>query len=143
MKTKIINRLGFVFLTAALLCLTVIGFLMDGAGAAPLEARTRVRGVWGFSPTTLAVTSTQTLTPTGSEYHLNNETGVLTLTLASGDALSGDRLRLGSLVTTNTVILTSGTNLAANVTISQNDILEFEFFNSKWVEVINKDNAVD
>ena len=135
---KKLAQLLTVFLVALLIGLAV-GATLPEAVAAPLLGRTSVDGVWGFAPNTQTITGSQTLTPTLSEYHFNNG-AVLTLTLASGNALPGDRLRLVSLVTTNTIVLTNNTGLSANETISQNDVLEFEFFNSQWNKVVDANN---
>lgn len=105
-------------------------------GAAPL-GRTSVDDIWGFAPQTLTLTSSQTLTPAVSEYHFSN-VSVLTLTLSEANARPGDRLRLASLVATETTVLTDNTVLTQAQAISANDVLEFEYFNGAWVPVIIK-----
>lgn len=132
-------------LTRLVLTATIVIFLafLAGAtfptGAAPMLGRTSVDGIWGFAPTTLAVTGSQTLTPAVSEYHFNN-VSVLTLTLSITNARPGDRLRLASLVATETTVLTNNTSLTAAQAISNDDVLEFEFFGGAWVPVIIKNN---
>jgi hypothetical protein len=133
-------NLVFIILLALLIGLAAgLTFPEPDAAAAPV-GRILVNDIWGLAPRTLTITGSQTLTPTVSEYHFNNATAVLTLTLWSGNARPGDRLRLVSLVATDTVILTTNTSLAAAKTITTYDILEFEFFNSLWVEAVHKDN---
>lgn len=132
-------------LTRLILTATILIFLafLAGAtfptGAAPLGGRTSVDGIWGFAPTTLTVTGSQTLTPAVSEYHFNN-VSVLTLTLSEVNARPGDRLRLAGLVATETTVLTTGTGMTATQAVSTDDVLEFEYFGSDWVLVIDKEN---
>ena len=140
---------SFLKLSATLLIFIAMFFLVsvsfpraDIGAAAPLDARISVRGQWRLVPTTLTITGSQTITPTESDYLLNN-VSVLTLTLSEGAALPGDRLRFMGLVLTETEILTNNTNLAATILISQNDVVDFEYFGGHWVEVINKGNAAD
>lgn len=133
-------NLTFIILIALLIGLAAgLTFPEPDAAAAPV-GRILVNDIWGLAPRTLTITGSQTLTPTVSEFHLNNTTGVLTLTLWSGNARPGDRLRLVSLVATDTVIATTNTSLTAAKTITTNDIIEFEYFNSKWIEAVHKDN---
>lgn len=110
--------------------------------AAPQMARTAVDGIWGLAPNTLTSSGSQTLTPTVSLY-LVAPTSTLTLTLASGEAKPGDVLVIGSTTTTSTIVLTTNTALAASRTISKNDVLEFRYFNSQWVESNYKDNTAN
>jgi hypothetical protein len=135
-------------ITRLILTLTILVFLIFVAGAtfpagtgslAAPAGRTSVDDIWGFAPRTLTITGTQTLTPAVSEYHFNNATA-LTLTLSISNARPGDRLRIASLVVTDTVILTNNTSLDASATISEDDVLEFEYFGGAWVPVIVVDN---
>lgn len=112
------------------------------AVAAPNEGRTVQNAVVNLSPENVVVSGTQTITPVKSLMTLNNPT-VLTLTLASANALEGDTLKIASEVVTNTLVQTANTNLAAVQTITQNDILDFVFVNSKWVLNNSQDNAAD
>lgn len=133
------------FLARLILTAATVAFLALVAGvtfpqtyAAP-AGRTSVNDIWGFAPRTLTITGSQTLTPTVSEYHVGS-TETLTLTLAIANARPGDRLRIASLVTTETVVLTNNTSLDASATISEDDVLEFEYFGGAWVPVIMVDN---
>lgn len=119
----------------------VAGWTFPGVapiGAAP-AGRTSVNDIWGFAPQTLTLTGTQSLTPTVSEYHFSN-VSVLTLTLAISNARPGDRLRLASLVITETRVLTNNTSLDATAAITEDDVLEFEYFGGAWVPVIVVNN---
>lgn len=117
-------------------------FSLGQVGAAPSEARTQQNVIVNLGQETLTITGTQTYTPTKSFIALNNG-AVLTLTLATGGAVEGDTLKIGSEVVTNTVVQATNTSMAAADTISQNDILQFTFFNSQWVLDYSKDNAAD
>lgn len=125
-------------LTVLFLSLTVLALALGSLGleviqAAPNFIRTSVDGVWGMRPSAYVLTGTQTLTPTTSEYNLAPPT-TLTLTLSATDAQPGDRLRLVSNVATNTVVLTTNTNMSANKTLNTGDVVEFELVGSSWVE---------
>lgn len=136
-------KAGLARLAQILLALLVVAVLLVGAGlslsemakAAPRMSRTTIGSdvIFSVAPQTLTVTSTQTLTPTGSFYLLAPAT-VLTLTLSVTDARPGDILIIGGTVITDTVVLTNNTSMTAARTITDNDIIRFRMFNGQWVE---------
>lgn len=115
---------------------------LGAVDAAPDAARSSQNVIVNWSPETVAVTGTQTITPARSLLLLNNA-AALTLTLAGGGALPGDQLVVISEVVTATVVQTNNTSLAAAQTISQNDALTFVYANGQWVLVDDTDNAAD
>jgi hypothetical protein len=130
--------------TLALALLLLFGALLalPAVEAAPDAARSSQNVIVNWSPETVAVTGTQTITPGRSLLLLTNA-AALTLTLAGGGALPGDQLVVIGEVVTATVVQTNNTSLTAAQTISQNDVLAFVYANGQWVLVDDTDNAAD
>jgi len=127
--------LALLLLFAALLALPVVE-------AAPGAARSSQNVIVNWSPETVALSGSQTITPGRSLLLLSNP-AALTVTLAGGGALPGDQLVIISEVVTATVVQTNNTSLTAAQTISQNDALAFVYANGQWVLVDGTDNAAD
>lgn len=118
--------------------------LAAGSLAGPTLIRTLVRGVWGLAPTTYSSVGSQTLTPTVSLYHLAPLTA-LTITLSTSAAIADDVLIFINTVATDTIISDTGQMPAGARTLDEaNDVIEFMYNGSAWVETgfVDQSNAV-
>lgn len=111
--------------------------------AAPPAGRSVIGSdvVFGIAPQNIALSGSQTLTPTGSMYTLA-PTDTMTLTLVITDAKPGDLLFFTSTVATNTVFVDTGATAGGSTrTLSTDDVIGFIFSNNKWVEAFFSDNS--
>lgn len=125
--------LAVVALGLAFVALGLAFVALPSVNAESLFARTSVRGLWGLSPETIALTGTQTFTPTNSRYLLAPAT-TLTMTLATGGAVNGDVAIFVNTVATDTIFVDTGAMPGGAKTLDEDaDRISFEFDGAEWL----------
>jgi hypothetical protein len=129
-----------------LLTLTLVLFLLVGAflslpaaEAAPRLARSVQNVIFALGPQSVTSTGAQTVTPTRSLL-LTAPVAVLTITLATGEALPGDQLLVVNTVATTTDVVVTNTTLAATVSLLEHDAIKFTYADGVWVHEYTGDN---
>ncbi len=110
-------------------------FSIDDGGAARANQL-------NFVATNYTSTGAQTITPTNRTLYNLNPTAVLTITLGTGEATTGDMVIFANNVTTSTVIVDTGATAGgSNVTLGENDNAGFIFLGDAWIELFSPDNS--
>lgn len=96
----------------------------------------------GFIALSYTSTGAQTITPTNNSLYNLNPAAVLTVTLSTGAAQTGDIVIFANNVTTNTIIADTGaTQGGGNITLGENDNAGFLFLGDAWIEIFSPDNS--
>lgn len=108
--------------------------------AAPRMARSVQSVIFAYGPQSVTSTGAQTVTPTRSLILAGPLATVLTITLATGEALPGDQLMVINTVATGTTVGVTNTTLAAEVTLLERDVIKFTYADGVWVHEYTGDN---
>ena len=111
------------------------------SGNVLMDTDLAVDDTFKIDDTIYILTGTQTLTPTASYYIVQSGSAV-TITLATGDAESGDFLYVVDKTAQAVVFVdTSATAGGGNRTLGNHDAIGFLFDGSLWVEAFYSDNS--